>query len=549
MVVLCWSVGAYGQTRIYIPKDSVIAVEKTIVSTSENLRKHIYGWHPHWMERENYGYDYSLLTTLSYFSYEINEKTGRVKNEDKFDWKESRVIDSAKLHGCRVELTASLFGNQKIKKFLASPTARQNFINDVIWLLKLRNGDGLCLDFELMPKSESANYVNFVAQLNSSLKAAIPHATLTMALPAVDWNGAFDIAALNPYIDFFIMMGYDYYYAGSPSAGPTAPLYSHPDWGKNSLKKSIHTFQSKGLPMDKFIIGLPYYGRKYLTMSDSFQSTKIDYIGSLTYAKALDEVMPEHPATFDNRSHTFYSMYKTDSGWHQYWFETEYSLEPKFDLAYEHDAAGIGIWALGYDRGHTGIWELLDRKFARDGICDCEGSIYDIGGKSGDYQNNQFYQFTLRSPNGSRMKIDFEEIGLETGADFLEVYDGADTNAKKIATLTGWLVVMPELLSSTDALTFVFSSNEEIAASGFGFNWQCLTNEKPEIPPVAVEQFMPEKERIPIPVQHAPGEAVKIKGKEKRELEVESKQEKKTDAEDKESPTRKLQFDHLFESP
>ena len=476
--------------------DNIIYGAQVTTEEEPRLRKQVYAWHPHWMERKNYGYDYKSISTLSYFSYEINEKTGHIRNSDKFDFLGSPVIDSAKAFGCRIELTASLFGGKKLRTFFASSTAQNNFINNVIWLLKMRGGNGVNLDFELLPGSQRDNFTAFVERISKRIKAEIPGGSLTIAIPGIDWRDGFDIEALSEHVDYFIMMGYDYYYAGSSHAGPTAPLYSHPDFGKHSLTKSLHLYQEKGMNLNQMILALPYYGRKYQTEADTTPSVKVKYIGSLTYEKAMRNVIPKYSGTFDPRTTTFYSIFQEGGKYYQYWYDTDISLAPKFDLAYTYDLAGVGIWALGYDRGYDQLWDLLDKKFSLDQPCPCEGEIFDIAGPAGDYPDKENSILTLRSPNGSRLKVIFEELSTEPGKDFLEIYDGEDITSPKIGTFSGWSVNTPEILSTTDALTFVFTSNDTITSSGYHMKWECMGDYRFYIKPLAVKEYSPIEKTI-----------------------------------------------------
>ncbi len=40
------------------------------------LNKEVFGWHPYWSGSAYNDYDYSLLSEISYFSYEVNSATG-----------------------------------------------------------------------------------------------------------------------------------------------------------------------------------------------------------------------------------------------------------------------------------------------------------------------------------------------------------------------------------------------------------------------------------------------------------------------------------------
>ena len=76
-----------------------------------------------------------------------------------------------------------------------------------------------------------------------------------------------NINAMKNKVDYFVIMGYDYYWGGSTTAGPTDPLYNFVTSYNYTLTKSITHYLNKGCPPNKLILGLPYYGREYGTVS------------------------------------------------------------------------------------------------------------------------------------------------------------------------------------------------------------------------------------------------------------------------------------------
>jgi hypothetical protein len=61
---------------------------------------------------------------------------------------------------------------------------------------------------------------------------------------------------------------------------------------------------------------------------------------------------------------SWYAWYDGAAGtWRQVFYDTPTSLAPKYAYAVSRGLAGIGIWALGYDRGVPGYWELIKSMF------------------------------------------------------------------------------------------------------------------------------------------------------------------------------------------
>jgi spore germination protein YaaH len=70
-----------------------------------------------------------------------------------------------------------------------------------------------------------------------------------------------------------------------------------------------------------------------------------------------------------------YKLAESDT-WRMVFVEDEKSLGIKYDFAKSRNLAGVGIWALGFDDGHTELWTLLSNKFGVKNIADSRGLLY-----------------------------------------------------------------------------------------------------------------------------------------------------------------------------
>ena len=60
--------------------------------------------------------------------------------------------------------------------------------------------------------------------MTQSFHQNIPGSEVTIAMPAVDWNNAWDYNALASISDGLFIMGYGYHWSGSSNSGPNSPL-------------------------------------------------------------------------------------------------------------------------------------------------------------------------------------------------------------------------------------------------------------------------------------------------------------------------------------
>ena len=374
-------------------QDKGLVVPKS--QKSCNLNKIVFGWHPYWSAGLEANYDWSLLSDMSFFSYQVNASTGNAITTN--GWASSNAVTQALANGVRVNLCVTLFSDHGT--FFNSPTAPQTLITNLISLVQSRGAHGVNIDFEGVSSIYKTQFNQFLINLCNQMHAAIPGSQVSVCTYAVDWNDVFDEAAIDPYIDYYTIMGYDYYWSGSSVAGPTAPLYTFNTFNYN-LARSVNYYVSQGASREKIILGLPYYGMEWNTTSSSVPSSVTSYVGSRTYKTVRDNASGNYSARQWEPTglcpyYTYYS-----SNWKQCFVDDEESLAYKYDFVNMMGIAGIGIWALGYDNGYSELWELLREKFTDCGTVPCSGNFYDLGGPNKVYLNNSNYSFTI-APTGA----------------------------------------------------------------------------------------------------------------------------------------------------
>lgn len=118
------------------------------------------------------------------------------------------------------------------------------------------------------------------------------------------------------------------------------------------------------------------------------------------------------------------------------------------------DPEGVSVWA------------------ASDTFCTdlgCNSDFFDTGGATGDYEDLEDYCVTIYpSANASAVTLTFTLIDIETGEDFISVYNGEDTTQPFTMDLTA-----PAAFTSTDpsgAITVCFESD----GAGVGAGWEAF---------------------------------------------------------------------------
>ncbi len=441
-----------------------------------NLNKIVFGWHPYWSNGLETNYNWSLLSDLSYFSYEVDASTGNATNTH--GWETSSVVDEAQANGVRVNLCVTLFSDHDI--FFASSTAQQTLIDNLIGLVQLKGANGVNIDFEGVSSSLGTQLNSFLIDLCTQMHSSIPGSQVSVCLYAVDWGDVFDETALDPYVDYYTIMGYDYYYSGSSVAGPTSPLYTFNTFDFN-LAKSVNYYMSEGASKEKLILGLPYYGMEWNTSDETVPSSATSYVCSNTYKT----IRANASGNYSNRLWEstglcpYYTYYST-SNWRQCFVDDEESLGYKYDFVNMTGIAGIGIWALGYDDGYTELWQLIQEKFTDCAVNPCNGTFYDLGGPDRVYFNDSDYSFTIAPTDATQVILEFPVFDIEAGSgsecdyDYIEIFDGEDTGSPSLGRFCNTTGNPGTIISSGNALTVRVYTDGATVNDGFVGNWTCV---------------------------------------------------------------------------
>ena len=327
---------------------------------AKSLTAKVLGWHPYWASSTAYlNYNYDALSHIAYFSYEVDTSTGGYITIR--GWNTTSIIDYAHQRGTKVLLTVTNFGS-KNNTSLLSHTDRQIFLlNTLIPLLKSRNADGVNFDLENVSVSQRNNLINFMQIASDMIKAEMPEAEISMATPAVDWSGSWDLKKLSEICDYLIVMGYNYYWSSSSTAGPVAPLA-----GENyNVSKSVNTYLTAGVLPEKLMLGVPWYGYDWPVSSAVRKATATGSATSRTYA-ASQTLAAQHTTTFDETTSTPWLNYMSGSLYRQLWYDDSESLLVKYDFAASKGLSGIGIWAISYEGTYNEVWSTIREVFAEE---------------------------------------------------------------------------------------------------------------------------------------------------------------------------------------
>lgn len=433
------------------------------------MNRKVFGYHPYWMGSAYLSYQWDLLTDLCFFSYEVNPHNG--EPADLHGFISSPAVDSALANGTDVHLCVTLFSNHSL--FLENMQSRQTLIDNLINLLTEKDAAGINIDFEAVSPSQKIPLNDFLIDLSQQLHQAVPGSKVSIAAPAVDWNSIYDIDLLNNYLDYFMIMGYDYYWNGSTYAGPVDGLYSMiPSYDYN-LSRTLSWYQEQGADREKILLGLPYYARQWPTENSTAPSKVTGWGQAFTYYQIKNNASGYYSNEHKNWEASSFSPYYAfeTERWNQCFVDDVYSMSKRFDLVNYRDIGGIGIWALGYDNGYNDFWNLIRDTFSDAALNMTSDTLYDSGGPYSNYYNSENYTITIFSGDTVKIILEFLSFETEEGFDSLFIYDGKDTLSPLMGSYSG-STLPGAILSSTPWLTLKFCSDDFTTAAGWSAIWR-----------------------------------------------------------------------------
>jgi len=335
--------------------DSVVGPTAEQIAARSDSSATVIGYLPYWVSPSNL--PWSQLDILAYFSVEVEADGDLGSDHGWGDAAALALIDEAHAAGVDVILSATRFGGSALAPLLGSATNRANCIENLVARMIAGNGDGLDIDFEGVNLSNREDMVSFIQDLRAAMDVAQPGSLLTLATPAIDWNGSWDYDVIADNSDYLFIMGYAF--AGSWSdPQPNAPLDAGGPWGTSrSLRWSAQDYVQWGglYNADKFIMGLPLYGYDWEATSDQIGA---DDDGDTDVLFWEDFAARASGATLDYEpvSATPYAVWQEGSQWHQMWYEDVTSITAKAQMARDEGIGGFGFWAMNYDSGDQALW-------------------------------------------------------------------------------------------------------------------------------------------------------------------------------------------------
>lgn len=351
----------------------------------------VLGFLPYWNLKYANELNIKSLTHLAYFGIELNEfgeiekfsQPGELEpgwnkfNSDSLDL----IFRQLRLTHKKPVLVIKAFNKENIRSLLNTPTYRHQAVSSIIQLLQEKQTNSVNIDFETSSISDSQtrnNFTLFIKELRQQNINTIPlEISIDIFANAAKQTFIWDLSALEPHTDHFIVMAYDFYRPSSTQAGPVSPLRGKCP-STNFLEPPSETCLEEDItssiaditqiiPPHKVILGIPFYGYQWQTASDNFLANTYPQTGSTATYRYIQELFDSEDvsslsASWSALSQTPYLNFYQQENLYQLHYDNSYSLSLKIDLVNQAGLGGIAIWALGYEIPYSDLWQIISQQ-------------------------------------------------------------------------------------------------------------------------------------------------------------------------------------------
>jgi len=256
---------------------------------------------------------------------------------------------------------------------ITNATARVAWVASSLASVKVSGIDGLNLDIEGY-KGQPAPLTALVTELYIAMKAWNAHSQLSFDLSwSPDGQSAhYDHAALSKVLDFIVPMDYDEPW-NTKVAAANSPI--------GNLAKGVAQYIKAGVPAEKLVIGLPWYGWDYpcdkgtpapgCAVVVPEGQKWLGWATQVGYANVMKRLPAGAKPTTDAASDTKHFDYKVPTGKakgrHSVWYDDPETLLRKYAECKKLGTHGVAFWTADMPdyatNEGTQMWAAVDRGF------------------------------------------------------------------------------------------------------------------------------------------------------------------------------------------
>ncbi|CAH1784975.1 unnamed protein product [Owenia fusiformis] len=211
--------------------------------------------------------------------------------------------------------------------------------------------DGINIDYEYnvtrVGMEEDAKALTaFMSELTAVFKGHFSGYQISFDAP---WSPIcclryYNYVEMSKMIDFIFVMSYDQWFPFE-----IVLSYAGPNSGLLQTIKGIQEYIDSGVPSNKLIVGVPWYGYNqsctHLIEDNCYMRPRSGVETAYKEAMVLLKTSSIGGRKWDNTNKSPYFNYKDELGQvHQMWYDDPESLKYKYELVPQMELAGVGMW-------------------------------------------------------------------------------------------------------------------------------------------------------------------------------------------------------------
>lgn len=215
---------------------------------------------------------------------------------------------------------------------------------------------------------DTKNFTLLLAELRRQLdelgKSYNRSYLLTIAAPAGNQTKKIELGEIHKYLDFINVMTYDYAGSWSPRTAINSPLF-----GKSSIDSAVKTYLAAGVPKEKIIVGVPFYGRGFAGVKDinhGFDQPHNDKSPKPTGGSANEWTWRNISANYVGKGPKRFWHDEAKSPWLfdadegvMVTYDDPESIGLKANFVRERDLGGVMIWELSQDDANSSMLSAI----------------------------------------------------------------------------------------------------------------------------------------------------------------------------------------------
>ncbi|MGM7700476.1 glycoside hydrolase family 18 protein [Pseudalkalibacillus sp. Hm43] len=345
------------------------------VNATNSSTKKVVGYYGGWGAYSGYeakDIKASKLTHLNYAFADVSDGGKVVIGDPEVDPTNFQQLKQLKLDNPNLQTLISVGGwsySENFSDAAATPSAREKFAESAVSFIQKHGFDGVDIDWEYpvnggAPNNkhrpeDKENFTLLIKETRSQLDALEQKTGEQYILTIAGTAGTSflkntEMDKLATHLDFVNLMTYDINGQWYQKTGHNAPLYTSSGNPPNkwSADDTVKVYAEAGVPKDKLVLGVPFYGRKYDAITPLNKGLHQPFVvdgGSLTYDTLEKSYINQngYKRHLDPETKVPY-LWNGTSSFISY--EDPESIGFKTDYIHDNGLAGAMIWELSHDR-------------------------------------------------------------------------------------------------------------------------------------------------------------------------------------------------------